>query len=161
MNMIEKHQSQRLVQNIAPFDVSAEPEAASSPNMIVPILRRWYLVLITFLVICTIGIPAIWLLIKPLYSVTGAIRVAPILPNILTGEADKGEISNYQSFMHTQADMITSNQVVQRVADNLVDKNLPIFDNQAIDPVTKLKRRLSNARTNSEPAAILKQAILS
>ena len=48
---------------------------------------------------CGIGIPSIWFMIEPLYTVTGAIKVEPILENILTGEADRGEISNYQNFM--------------------------------------------------------------
>ncbi len=159
MNMLEKHQSQQLAQNITPLGEPVEPGVESSSSVITPILRRWYIVLITFLVICTIGIPAIWLLIKPLYGVTGAIRVAPILPNILTGEADKGEISNYQSFMHTQAEMITSNQVVQRVADNLIDKNLSFFENQTTGSIIKLKQKLNNNRTKPEPVSILKQAI--
>jgi len=85
--------------------------------------------------------------------------VAPILENIVTGEADKGGISNYQSFMNTQAEMITSNRIVQRVADDLMDKNLPFFEDEPIDLVTKLKRKLRNTKIKPEPAAILKRAI--
>ena len=69
------------------------------------------------------GIPAIWFLVEPLYTVTGAIRVAPIIENIVTGENESGGISNYQSYMNTQADIIMSRPVVEGVADDLVDKN--------------------------------------
>jgi capsular exopolysaccharide synthesis family protein len=108
---------------------------------------------------CAIGIPAIWLLIERQYSVIGAIRVAPILPNILTGEADRAEMSNYQSFMNTQAEMILTSQVVQRVADDLADKDLAFFESEPTDPITKLRRTLENTRRKPEPASVLKQAI--
>ena len=160
MNDLQKYHDQVIEQKVANFETPPEFGSETTSNLVVGVLRRWYLVLLVFFVMCTIGIPALWLLIKPLYSVTGAIRVAPILPNILTGEADKGEISNYQSFMNTQAQMITSSQVVHRVADDLADKNLAFFESQATDAVTKLKQTLKNTKAKPEPASILKQAIL-
>ena len=91
------------------------------------IRHHWGILVLIFLLICGVGIPAIWLLIQPQYTVTGAIRIAPIIENIITGKADNGGISNYQSYMLTQAEMITSSNVVQRVADDLIDKNLSFF----------------------------------
>ena len=161
MNDLQKYHDQVIEQKVANFETPPEFGSETTSNLVAGVLRRWHIVLLTFLVLCFVGIPALWLLIKPLYSVTGAIRVAPILPNILTGEADKGEISNYQSFMNTQAQMITSSQVVQRVADDLADKNLAFFEkSQATDAVTKLKQTLKNTKAKPEPASILKQAIL-
>jgi len=60
MDMKEEHHEQQLVQRIVPIDEYAEHGVESSPNLLVPVLRRWYVVLTVFLVICTIGIPAIW-----------------------------------------------------------------------------------------------------
>ncbi|MHC4527376.1 MAG: polysaccharide biosynthesis tyrosine autokinase, partial [Planctomycetota bacterium] len=93
------------------------------------------------------------------YEVTGAVRVAPILPNILTGEADRGVISNYYNFMNTQAEMITSSRVVQRVADELAHKNLTFFSGQSVDVVTKLKHRFNQTPPDRDPETILKEAI--
>ena len=144
MNMIEKHQSQQLLQDITPLEVSVEPGADSHPSLIKPILRRWYIVLITFLVICAIGVPAIWLLIKPMQAATAAIRVAPIISSILFSDKDsEGVIPMYTNFVNTQADLIISDQVLQRVADDLVDKNLRFFKNAA-NPVVKLRKALMN-----------------
>jgi capsular exopolysaccharide synthesis family protein len=141
MNMIEKYHSQQLVQRIVPLEAS-DTEANSSPNLIVPILRRWYIVLITFLVICAIGIPAVWLLIKPAYAVTAAIRVAPIISSILFSDKDsEGVVPMYQNFMNTQADLIKSDQVLQRVADDLVGKKLKFFESDT-NPVAKLRNAL-------------------
>jgi capsular exopolysaccharide synthesis family protein len=159
MNDLEKYHNQTITQGCADFEGPPEPGSESTSSLVIGILRRWYIVLLTFLVLWLTGMPAIWLLIKPQYSVTGAIRVAPILPNILTGEADKGEISNYQSFMHTQAEMVTTDRVVQRVADNLADKNLAFFKNESTNLVKKIKQKLKGTKTNPEPASMLKQAI--
>ncbi|UCE98826.1 MAG: polysaccharide biosynthesis tyrosine autokinase [Planctomycetota bacterium] len=159
MNELEKYHEQVLEQRYPIFETEAAASGETTANLAASILRRWYIMLLIFLVTCAIGIPAIWFLIKPLYSVTGAIRVAPILPNILTGEADKGEISNYQNFMNTQAEMITSTQVVQRAADNLADKNLSFFEDEGADHFTKLKQALNNTKPKPDVASILKRSI--
>ncbi|MHC4572161.1 MAG: GumC family protein [Planctomycetota bacterium] len=159
MDMIKKHREQQLAQDYTCLEAPVASGADSSNNLIMPILRRWYIVLITSLLMCAIGIPIIWLSIEPLHSVTGAIRVAPILSNILTGEADRGEISNYQSFINTQAEMATSNRVVQRVADYLAGKNLSLFSGEAIRRVTSSKQAIKDTKTKTEPASILKHAI--
>ena len=158
MNDLEKYHDQVIEPRPTNFEMPPKSSGETTSGLIVAILRRWYIVLLVFFVMCVIGVPAIWLLIEPLYSVTGAIRVAPILANILTGEADRGEISNYQSFMYTQAEMITSSQVVQRVADDLADKNLS-FENEATGLLSKLKQALKNTKTKPEAADILKGAV--
>jgi capsular exopolysaccharide synthesis family protein len=126
------------------------------------VLRRWYIAAAIFLLVCAIGLPVIWLSVQPIYSVTGAIRVAPILTNILSGEADRGEISNYQSFVNTQAQLVTSPGVVERVANDhdLAGKKLSFFELKTTGLVPKLNRLLKTTETNPEPANILKQAIL-
>ena len=161
MNNLEKYHNndQVIEQKVVSFETPPEPGGEDTSNLIKGVLRRWHIVLLVFLVMCATGIPAIWFLIEPQYIVTGAIRVAPILANILTGEGDRGEISNYDNFVNTQAIMITSNQVVQRVADDLKDKNLSFFENELIDPISKLKQKLKGTETKPEPANILKGAI--
>jgi len=160
MSDLEKYNGQVIEHRPANFEMPPESDSHSTSNLIKGVLRRWYIVLLIFFVMCAIGIPAIWLSIKPLYSVTGAIRVAPILENIVTGEEEKfGGTSTYQSFMYTQAEMITSSRVVQRVATDLADKNLAYFENEPTGLVTKLKQTLKNTRAKPEPASILKQAI--
>jgi len=143
----------------AHFEGQYEPGSEGTAEMVTGIIRRWYIVLLVFVTMCGIGIPAIWLSIKPLYTVTGSIRVAPLQYNLLTGEPDRGEISNYSSYMYTQAEMITSNRVVQRVADELADKNLTFLEKPPTGLVQKLKNKLEGTSPHPAPAAILKQAI--
>ncbi len=123
------------------------------------IARHWVTVLLTFVLVSVAGILLAWWKGRPVYNVAGAIRVAPIIPNILGGEADRGAISNYESFVYTQARLITSNQVVQWVADALADKNLSFFQKEPAGFVAKLKRQLKAAEANREPANVLKDAI--
>jgi len=159
MDNLEKYTARVIEPSPSTFEVPAEPGSQSTSDLLKGVLRRWYIAVVVFLVMCAIGLPAIWLLIEPLYSATGAIRVAPIIPNILTGEAEQGLISNYENFVYTQARLITSSQVVQWVADALADKNLSFFQKEPAGFGAKLKRQLGGAAANREPANILKDAI--
>jgi len=159
MNDLEEYHDQVIEQKVVSFETAPEPGGESTTALIKGVLRRWYIVLLTFFIMCAVGLPAIWLLIKPLYNVTGAIRVAPTSPNILTGRADTAEISTYDIFVNTQAGMISSSRVVQRVADDLTDRNLSFFEAETPGFVTKLERALKQPETKPEPADKLKQAI--
>jgi polysaccharide biosynthesis transport protein len=123
------------------------------------LVRRWRTVLIVFGTICFCGLSIIWLFTKPAYEVTGAIRVAPILSNILTGLVDRGEMSNYQSFMNTQAEMIISGPVIDRAADDLSARNLSFFTAKSSNLIKKLQKEFRGASTSSDSAAKLKEAI--
>jgi capsular exopolysaccharide synthesis family protein len=159
MNALEKYLGHVIEQKPISLNAPAPPvfEGEGAFSLIVGVLRRWYIVVATFFLMCVIGLPAIWLLIKPIYSVTGAIRVAPILRSILSGEADRGEISNYESFVNTQAQMVISSQVVERVADDLAGKKLSFFEDETAELVKKLQRKLKG--TKPLPVTILKEAI--
>ena len=160
MNELDKYQDQVVRQEIVNMQIPPEQSDEASSDMVAGILRRWYIVLLVFLIVCGIGLPAVWLMVKSVYDVTGAIRVAPILADILSGEQDRGEISNYESFMNTQAEKITSNTVVQRVADDLVDKNLSFFKDEPVGLISNWKRKLLGTQGRLEPAMKLKNAIV-
>lgn len=139
---LERYEGQQVVQQVSRFEDPAGPETESTSNLIIPILRRWQIVLLIFFLICATGIPAIWLLIKPTYTATAAIRIAPIIPSILFGDRDSdGVIPMYGNYVGTQAELIKSNQVLQRVADDLADKRLAFFEG-AGNPVTALSGSL-------------------
>jgi capsular exopolysaccharide synthesis family protein len=144
VNDLERYEGQQIVQEVARFEGPAEPESGSTLNLIVPILRRWRIVLLIFFLICAMSIPAVWLLMKPTYAATAAIHVAPIIPSILFSDRDsEGVMPMYRNFMNTQAELIRSNQVLQRVVDDLADKRLMFFE-EAGNPVTALREALIN-----------------
>ena len=143
-DLIRYHDNDQVIeQNVVSFDSPHESYGENTSNLMQGILRRWPVVFLVFILICAIGIPATWFLVEPLYTVTGTIKVEPILENILTGEGDKGGISNYQNFMNTQAILITSNRIVQGAADYLVDKNLSFFKDEPNNPVMKIKQKIN------------------
>ena len=157
MNTIERRHEQEL-----PYAYVEAPSsgAETSPNLIIPILKRWRIVLITFLLVCLVGIPAVWLLGKANYEVTAAVRVAPIIPSVLFSDKDsEGVIPMYDNFKNTQADIITSERVLQRVADDLADKKLKFFE-KTNGVVGLLKDKLSGGK-NVELVAALKESLVS
>ncbi len=83
MNELEKYHDQVAGQEIVNLQIPPESDSEATSNLVAGICRRWYIVFLVFLVMCGAGLPAIWLLVKPSYSVTGAIRVAPIIENIV------------------------------------------------------------------------------
>jgi len=161
MNDLEKYHDQIIEQRPASFEAVPEAESETTANLLAAVLRRWYIVLLVFIAMCGIGIPTIWLLVEPSYTVTGAIQVAPILRNIITGKTDMGQISNYQIFMQTQADLVKKSNVLQRVADDLADRNLSFFEDEPTDLMTKLKQRLQATKTKPDAVTKLKRALSS
>jgi polysaccharide biosynthesis transport protein len=160
MDELTRYEGGMLGQVIPEMPPAPESTGMNTLNVFVSmLLRRWRIIVITFIVVCGVGFPVIWLGTKSVYDVTGAIRVAPILSNILTGATERGEISNYQSFMNTQAEMIVSTQVVHRAADDLADKNLSFFDARPSGAVEKAGQRSGDASRKVDYAARLKKAI--
>jgi polysaccharide biosynthesis transport protein len=159
MNEIENYKDQNKKLEIV--NLESPPEAGTeSPKLLAGIIRRWYILVLVLIIICGAGLPAVWIFKKPVQVVKGAIRVAPILEDILTSNKDSGQISNYEIFMNTQAAMITSNQVIQRVADNLAGKNLPFFKKPQTDLITKAQEKILGTKSvQSDPSWLLKKAI--
>ena len=164
MSAIEKYQGQGVVQSLADFEGAGNSPNATNTNLVALVFRRWRIVLLTFLVLSAIGLPAVWLMVKPSYQAIAAIRITPVIPSILFG--GDNTIPMYKNFMYTQADLITSNNVLQRVADELVD-NDPMFfkkpdsaiaklvtrfkHRRAADPVTALRGLLNSGNLNVSP----------
>jgi len=159
MNELEKTNDQVAGQDIVHIETVPEP-AEEQPKFFAGILRRWYITLLIFLVVCAAGLPVIWLLIEPVYEVTGQIHIAPIQVDILTDTRDRGDISDYQSFMNTQAELVASSRIIQRVADSLKGRNLAFFRNEPNDIISKLKKKINTQTSKPEPAWLLKQALI-
>jgi len=159
MTELDKYNDQIIEATVTDNGLSPEPGGASMVEMVLRRLRRWYIVLAIRISVCSASLPAVWLLKKPEYNIAGFIRVAPILTNLLSGEQEKGEISNYESFVNTEAMRITSAPVVERVTDELVSKNLSFFDEYTADPVKKLQQAINGSEVKPAPATILKETI--
>ncbi|MHC4418171.1 MAG: Wzz/FepE/Etk N-terminal domain-containing protein [Planctomycetota bacterium] len=163
MDELEKYQSQQVVQSLAHkslahFEVAAGFDDDSSPSLVTPIIRRWRIVLLTSLLMCLVGIPAVWYLVKPSYQATAAIRIAPVIPSILFGDSDSDSvIPMYDNFKNTQAEMIKSDRVLQRVADDLANKNLAFFGK--VNDVSQLPNDNRPETEAADPVDVLRKAL--
>ena len=62
MNDLEKYNNQTIVQSPADFETPPESGDQTTSNLIMGVLRRWYIVLLVFFVMCVIGVPAIFII---------------------------------------------------------------------------------------------------
>jgi len=157
MNNIEKYQGRLALTDSVRFQNTPETESVSILSLIIPILRRWRILLLTFSSICIFAIPSIWLAVKPFYQATAAIRVSPVISSILFG-GNEG-IPMYKNFLYTQADLIASDKVLQRVADDLMDKN-PMFFKKPDNSLGIAMRNFTNQKY-IDPVAALRNTIKS
>jgi len=155
MSDIEKYDPQSLPQDYPsqgyPF-YEPEPESTgpSFGDLVRMVLRRWYIILLIAMLGWSAGIPAVWYLVEEMYYAEGAIRVKPILTNIITGNPDRGEISNYQMYMNTQAELIRRDVILRRVEDTLRNEQLSVFP-PGSNPTRVLRSLLENGTISVNP----------
>ena len=115
---------------------------SDAPDSIVPkILRRWRTVLVTFVLLAGLGVPAVWLFIQPKYQARAAIRVRPVVYSILyTDQQSDNVMPMYDNFKNTQVSIMLSENVLQDVADELTDKDLKLFEKRPEGLKAVLKR---------------------
>jgi len=160
MNELDKFKESAVNQEVVDWQIPPDSEGQTTSDLFAGIIRRWYIVVIVFVLMCAGGFPVIWLKIKPLYEVVGAIRIDPVLTKIISGDPDPGEIDDYVRFINTEAERITSSAVIQRVADSFVDKNLAYFSNEPTGLISKLMQKWAGPTEAVEPALKLKNAIV-
>lgn len=149
MDDLQKYEPQQPHQEVFQYAETVEDEDESMQNLLMPILRRWPIVLVTFLIACAIGVPAIWFLMEQMYDTAGAIRISPGVPRIRDDTEDM--VTNYLGFINTQADLIKSNKVLNRVADVLIGKD-SLFFGDIGDPLMTLRKAVSSDLISIEPA---------
>ncbi|UCD51010.1 MAG: polysaccharide biosynthesis tyrosine autokinase [Phycisphaerales bacterium] len=163
MNNLEKYLDQVIDRSPAPLDVPLEevPQEEAKPGFLQSVAKRWPIVFLVTLVGSCLGLPLVWLLVEPEYTVQGAVRVAPSVESILTGESSGGGgRDSYGNFLNTQAKILTSGPILQRIADDLKDRNLTIFSGKPQTLLGQLKAKLRPAPTGPvDPAVVLKSAV--
>lgn len=128
MGELERYDYGALGQEVVQFDAPPEQLGGSMGELIIPILRRWYVIIGTWIIVCGIGLPAIWFLMEDKFDTRGRIRISPIVSRILFTDSDSERpMPNYENFMNSEAGRMGSTTVLNRVADELKNKNLSFF----------------------------------
>lgn len=95
-----------------------ESEGGHTGLSFASVFRYKWSMLITFVLLSAISVPAIWLAVKPFYSTSAAIRIAPIVQRIVFDTEDNGVMPLYHSFVATQLTILTSPDLLRRVTEN-------------------------------------------
>jgi len=103
---------------LGPVGLGDESEGGHTGLSIAAVLRYKWTMVVTFLLLTAISVPAIWLFVKPFYSTSAAIRIAPIVPRIIFDTEDNGVMPLYHSFVSTQLTVLTSPELLRRVTEN-------------------------------------------
>jgi len=135
---------------------SDEPEKEESVNILAVLLKRWYIVLATFVLFTAMGVPLVWCLVEPGYIVAGLIHVAPAQEDLLSGDAEQGFEGDYELFRTTQAMRMTSTAVLENVASELAARPLTIFKEKPDDSITKIRRLIGLRMHGDDPLGHLK-----
>ncbi len=148
----ENNQQFNPQNQIMQYEGNVQDQPTSAADFFVPILRRWPIICATTLIISIFAIPSVWLLMRRAYDTEGAVRVMPIVSRILFSDPDTDRpMPNYENFMNTQAALITSNKVLNRVADELKGKDIDLFRNKS-DLVVALKLAINFGKIKVAPA---------
>jgi capsular exopolysaccharide synthesis family protein len=172
MNNLEKYLDQVIEQKPAAYEPPGEiqrppgkaqrpPEEPPTVNLLASVRRRWYIALITTIVLCAVALPVIWLVIQPEYVVQGAVEVRPVVPGILTNEpSPAGDMGGYGEFVNTQAfSLMHDNVILRGVAETLADRNLAFFSGRPQNRIDQLIALVSPTKRNLDPERILRDAI--
>jgi len=117
MANIEKYHFQPVQRHIPDFYNTDTSQSNPLMTLLTAIVRWWRIVLATFLAVCIIGLLLLWIVVKPYYKATAAIRITPVISSILFN--GDNSIPMYKNFVNTQADLIVSDMVLQKVAEDL------------------------------------------
>ncbi len=159
MNNLEKYLDQVIEQRPVVYEPPSETHEPPTTNFLASVWKRWYIVVVVTIAVCGLGLPLVWLLVEPVYLVQGAVHVAPTVPGILSDEPHRGSMGAYAEFVNTQATMLVSSPMLQRIADDLVRRNLSILSGGPQTRVQKLMARFRRTRGTVDSVAVLKGAV--
>lgn len=148
MNEIEEKQEYPIQTEVVEFS-SPSPESTEPvdfmANLVIPVLRRWYIVLLIFILICGTGGTLIYYFMGKKYDTEGSIKVSMLAPRILY-DIDNQSMP-YNIYKNTLAETIGLDNVLNRAADELKDENI-IFLNSTQSPVNTLRKMIINGNIN-------------
>jgi capsular exopolysaccharide synthesis family protein len=110
-------------------DAAEDSQSSEDLAQLIPaIFRRWYIILLCTILIGGGGAAAIWFFMPEKYETQGSVLISSVVVPIMYETTPHGGIGAYQTFKNTQAGVMTSDEVLNRVADAIKDKNLIFFE---------------------------------
>ena len=148
MEEFEKNQDLPVLSEVVQFDGPPQEAEMSPMELLIPVLRRWYVVLLIFLVVSGLGLTVTYLVMGKKYDTIGSVRVssgdAPIMFDTET------RLPPYDMFKNTQAALIGGDDALNRAADELKGNNY-IFFSPAEDIRLTLRKMVLNETIKIQP----------
>jgi len=142
------------------YENNLPPSVPADNGLMMAVLRRWRTMIVVSILIGLAGAAVVVMSVKQKFQATAAIRVSPVIPSILLSESQvPGVVPMYRNFMNTQADLMTSDKVIQRVTDDLVDKNLFLFEKTNFGIKSLQEEGQLTVAETLDPAIVLKEAL--
>lgn len=133
-----------------------------APDILGAIKRRWYVVLLVWILFTPLAVYGVWTFIQPGYIVSGRIKVAPAVLNIMTGNEEREATGNYREFVQSEAERITNSSVLQLVIDDIIleqKKQLKFFQEESSGVARKVGEILGREIQERTPLEVLKGAV--
>jgi hypothetical protein len=113
--------------------------------------RVWRTAVLLVLNAAALGVLVKWFVAEPLQETSGAIRVLPLIPRIIFCDSDSERtMPNYEEFKNTEAARITTDIILNKVADKLTGLNLDFFRG-APDPIIRLRQAVKRNTIRVKP----------
>ncbi len=122
------------------YSAPPQQEQAGGSDFIPKMISKWPLILIIFILLASLLVPAAWLFTPETNKAQILVEVLPMTQIILSDPDDSAKTFSYSSFKNTQAKIMLSEQIIQRTADILRDKQLYIFTPREDGIKAKLKQ---------------------
>jgi capsular exopolysaccharide synthesis family protein len=161
MNNLERYLDQVIEPKPAVYDAPVAIQEMQPPaNLLESVRRRWYIVLGVTLLICAAVLPAIWFLVEPVYVVQGAVQIRAVVPDVLTGEPESGEVTNYGQFVNTEAIRLRNNPaLLLKIVEDLAGRNLKFLRGEPSNRLETLLAKVIPGNRGLSPDQILRKAI--
>ncbi|GMU81578.1 MAG: hypothetical protein AMXMBFR47_14490 [Planctomycetota bacterium] len=127
------------------FDpAGAGPGGNPSARLLSQLLEHKWLMIVTFVVLASLGATGVWFSVAPIYRATASIQVSPTRDSMRESEGER--VSNYEPFRVSQVDHFTRPEVINRV---LQDPDVQKTEFYKDTPATELDKLLHKFRLNT------------
>ncbi len=120
----------------------ADPGSGGGTNLLHSLGRRWKLIILVWLLTVGPAVAAVWYFVKPDYTATALIQVAPVLTPVLYEDQDTRQaLPLYESYLKTIAQRVNEQTVLLSALSDPAVKGLPLL--KYADPLAELRENLT------------------
>jgi succinoglycan biosynthesis transport protein ExoP len=136
---IKPYEPVHLGEPLAAEEIPADARNQGIGQLLAAVGRRWKIALAVWCLLAPFGVTVVWFRVKPTYTATAQVEVAPIVPAILY-EDDK-PMPLFDTYLNTQSQIMVSQQVLTAALADPTVQLLPLLKQP--EPLARLRNGLS------------------